>query len=183
MEDDIRHILAVLYFSLGLHFVEVIALLALAMSRDGRSIGGILPSVNDYAKRNFGYVTKIVRKKLKNMNGAAVVPDVSDEIMSRFVNVLLHEVDASASIEDVKLTEPVWVKSGKFAETVGGSPEQFRACMKRLEAARIAVVIDKRGTRGWAMPYRSIRSKLRNLLPVEPLSHAKAAQNGGVKSE
>lgn len=127
-------------------------------------------------------VTTAVRavraRHIKN-NGAPVVPDVPEWMMTRFVTVLLREIANSASIEDVKLTEPVWVAGGKFRDLVGGSPAQFRACIARLEAARIVTRGDRRGARVWSMPYRSINSKLRSLLPVAASPTAKTAGNRG----
>ena len=104
------------------------------------------------------------RRKIKNLNNAPVIPDVDDVLLRKFARVLLQEIGQSAGIEDVKLTEAVWIVGGKFKDIVGGSPAQFKACMDRLEAERIITRSGGKNVRVWAMPYRSITSKLQRLL-------------------
>lgn len=162
-----EQILSVLYAVLGLQLVIVAFLFAVAWMLDGKpTLTNILPKINNYARR--GVYELGVRlqkpKKIKNLGQTPVTPDVDGIILRKFVRVLLQEIGQSVDIEAVKLTEPVWVAGGKFKELIGGSPAQFRACMDRLEAERVVTRAGGKNVRVWAMPYRSIASKLQRLL-------------------
>lgn len=176
MDEILRRLTAIealLYTMMGLMLVMVTVFFALWSV----IIQGRRPNIPQL----FDLTTKAVRrgvyaldvklrkgKKLKNMNGAPVTPDVDDGIMRSFVRVLLREIEqkqqAGGSMADVSLVEADWVTNGRFAEVSGGSPKDFRACMDRLEAARIIERKDKRGTRGWRQPYQSITSKLKGFI-------------------
>jgi hypothetical protein len=133
------------------------------LSRGTETPSRLLPLIRDFAKRQFSFKVPKLRK-LKNLGKAPVVPDVDDIILRKFARVLLQEIGRSAGIEDVKLTEPVWLVGGKFKDVIGGSPAQFKACMERLEQERIVTRAGGKNVRVWAMPYRSITSKLQRLL-------------------
>lgn len=172
MDEILRRLSAIeslLWAILGFMVLFVTAVVASLSSRDN-AFARLLPKINNYAKRGiYALDVKLQkRKKLKNMNGAPVTPDVDDGIMRSFVRVLLREIEqkqqAGGSMADVSLVEADWVTNGRFAEVSGGSPKDFRACMDRLEAARIIERKDKRGTRGWRQPYASITSKLKGFI-------------------
>jgi len=170
MESQLTHITSMLYLVIGLLIILVVPLTAIALGQLDKGNG--MPRVNSFQKslRLVGGLVKrqfslmVPRRKLRNLGEVKPIPDVDDIILRKFARVLLQEIGQAAGIEDVKLTEPVWLVGGKFKEQIGGSPAQFKACMERLEAERIVTRAGGKNVRVWAMPYRSITSKLQRLL-------------------
>jgi len=170
MESQLTTIIAQNYTIIGILMALVVPLVAIILSQlDKRGGLSIMPSVNTFqlvgrlVKRRFSFKVPKLRK-LRNLGKTPVTPDVDDTVLRKFVRVLLQEIGQSVDIEAVKLTEAVWIVGGKFKDVVGGSPAQFKACMERLEAERIVTRTGGKNVRVWAMPYRSIASKLQRLL-------------------
>lgn len=163
-------LIAVNMFWLGGKIVHIEKMLQAIM--DGGKF--ILPKINDgmrtmelviKAAGNFGrsLVGKAKPRHIRNMGEVKPVPDVPDWMMERFVSALLREIEVAHSMDDVKLTEPVWINGGKWKDLVGGTPKQFRACMDRLETMKIVTRGDGRNTRVWARPYGLTLVRLRQL--------------------
>lgn len=160
---ELERILAASYAVIGLQAIQIVnsfILFSLLNRMDGR--------VSLRPKINIMQLTTSALRKIKNMNNAPVVPDIPEWMMERLVVELLRELSRSAPSE-IKLSESVWIRDGRWRRMTGGTPQQFRDAMTRLEEARIVTRKDpekrEKSERVFAQPYRSLESKLRKLLP------------------
>ena len=145
---------------MGLQIVQTITLIAFLYRQDGGR--PFLPLLFLNGKRAY-QATTMRLKKIKTMSKTKITPDVPDELLKQYALILLQEVDQSLFWGNVSLTEQTWIKAGKWKEKTGGSPQQWKDCMARLEAARIVTRDGGKGTRVWALPYNSIKSKLQKI--------------------
>lgn len=160
--DDLRVLITELRAQLG--FVILLQLIQIVnwwmvFSRlgklDGERKSRVVPMLYELAVRG-------AKRKLRNISRTPVVPDVDDEVFRKFCRVL-RDAAVQRGVEAVELSETFWIREGAFRELVGGSAEQFRACMSRLEAAGVLERADGRGRRTWRKPLHSITSKLKRM--------------------
>lgn len=151
MDEILRRLTAIeaiLYTMMGLMLVMVTVFFALwSVVIQGRRPN--IPQLFDMttkAVRRGIYTLDVKlqkRRKIRNIDSAPVVADVDESLVKIMARYLLAELETK-SLADVDLSETKWVRRGEWKELSGGTPEQWRAVMDRLEAAGI---VERKGAK------------------------------------